>query len=176
MRQGILLRYTCYLVVMTAGVKVIMLVSTCSSRLSSWHALTLMASLWRRHRILTDFTWPVVKSTMMSIHAKQWGNIVYGLQAGRYGNALRAFDGIKAAGMQPNVVTYCSIISALTRSRHPGFVKTAHRLWKELQRSGQHLDAAAYRTGQSAQRCMFCIRHSVPRNSCAAHLMIGVTC
>lgn len=68
-------------------------------------------------------------------------------KAGRHGAALRAFQDIKAAGMQPNVVTYCGIISGLAGSRQDGFVRSAHRLWQELQRSGQHLDAAAYRTG-----------------------------
>ncbi len=29
------------------------------------------------------------------------------LQAGKYGSGLRAFQDIQAAGMQPNVVTYC---------------------------------------------------------------------
>ncbi len=42
------------------------------------------------------------------------------------------------------------IISGLARSRQPGFVKTARRLWVELRASGQHLDAAAFRTGAPA--------------------------
>lgn len=50
--------------------------------------------------------------------------------------------------MQPNVVTYCSMISGLARSRQQRFVRSAHKLWRELERSGQHLDAAAYRTGK----------------------------
>lgn len=29
------------------------------------------------------------------------------LQAGKYGSGLRAFQDIQAAGMQPNVVSYC---------------------------------------------------------------------
>ncbi len=73
--------------------------------------------------------------------------LVY-LQAGQYGSALRAFEDIKAAGMQPNVVTYCSMISGLARSRQQRFVRSAYKLWRELERSGQHLDAAAYRTGK----------------------------
>lgn len=132
MRRGVPLRYTSYLAVMTAGIKVSLPSNTCSS------------SAWNAHQgILPAACWLFLPMDIPQLTSE----VVTALQAARYGSALRAFDDIRAAGMQPNVVTYCSIISGLARSRQESFVKSAHKLWRELQRSGQHLDAAAYRTG-----------------------------
>jgi hypothetical protein len=76
--------------------------------------------------------------------------------------------------MQPNVVTYCSIISGLARSRQEGFVKSAHKLWRELQRSGQHLDAAAFRTGDFVKLMCPLWQHNVVQNNDAKMHPSGV--
>ena len=62
-------------------------------------------------------------------------------------SALRALRAIQTAGMQPNVVTYCGLISALSRRRRHRERQLGYRLWQELQSSPLQLDAAAYRTG-----------------------------
>ena len=63
-------------------------------------------------------------------------------------SALRALRAIQAAGMQPNVVTYCGIIAAFTRRRRQREQQLGYHLWCELQSSALRLDAAAYRTGK----------------------------
>ena len=63
-------------------------------------------------------------------------------------SALRALRAIQAAGMQPNVVTYCGIISAFSRLRRHREQQLGYRLWCELDSSSLRLDAAAYRTGE----------------------------
>ena len=62
-------------------------------------------------------------------------------------SALRALRAIQAAGMEPNVVTYCGVISALSRERRQREQQLGYRLWCELHGSSLRLDAAAYRTG-----------------------------
>jgi hypothetical protein len=134
MRRAVPLRYTSYLAVMTAALRVSLHPRACSAggACRAWEAglgaARLLSSAHTHFRLCKT----------LSV-----------LQAARYGNALRAFEDIQATGMQPNVVTYCSIVSGLARSRQEGFVRSAHKLWRELQRSGQHLDAAAYRTGEN---------------------------
>jgi len=71
-------------------------------------------------------------------------------QAGEVYSALRALRAIQAAGMQPNVVTYCGLISALSRERRQREQQLGYRLWCELHDSPLRLDAAAYRTGEQA--------------------------
>ena len=79
-----------------------------------------------------------------------------GAQAGDLYNALRVYRAIEGAGMQPNVITCCGLISALGKARRPAERAQGCRLWHELHASGQHLDAAAYRTGESACRVVRC--------------------
>ena len=71
-------------------------------------------------------------------------------QAGEVYSAMRALRAIQAAGMQPNVVTYCGLISALSRERRQREQQLGYRLWCELHDSSLRLDAAAYRTGEQA--------------------------
>lgn len=87
-----------------------------------------------------------------------------GAQAGELYNALRVYRAIEAAGMQPNVITCCGLISALGKGRRQAERGQAYRLWLELHASGQCLDAAAYRTGKSPLcHCMMHDRvHSRP--------------
>jgi hypothetical protein len=73
--------------------------------------------------------------------------VAFELQAGEVYSALQALRAIQAAGMQPNVVTYCGMISALSRRRRHRERQLGYRLWQELQGSPLRLDAAAYRTG-----------------------------
>lgn len=69
-------------------------------------------------------------------------------QAGEVYSAVRALRALQAAGMQPNVVTYCGLISALSRERRQREQQLGYRLWCELHASSLRLDAAAYRTGK----------------------------
>lgn len=76
--------------------------------------------------------------------------ITAALQAGNLEAALDAYRSLQAEGGHvPNVVTACSLISALGRARRRGtrYAQTAHELWGELAASGAALDAAAYRAG-----------------------------
>lgn len=71
------------------------------------------------------------------------------LQAGDLDQALDAFRDLQSLGLNPNVVTYCGLISALGKERRRGvrYAQLAHELWRELAASGLQLDSAAYRTG-----------------------------
>lgn len=75
-------------------------------------------------------------------------------RAKEYNSALVVFQAMKAAGWQPNVITYCAIISSLARSKKPAFLRTGRRLWAELRASGLPLDVTAFRTG--ANICVEC--------------------
>lgn len=68
-------------------------------------------------------------------------------RARQHNSALVVFQAMKASGLKPNVITYCTIISSLARSKQPALIRTGRRLWSELRTSGLELDAAAYRTG-----------------------------
>ena len=70
------------------------------------------------------------------------------MQVGELYNALRVYRAIEAAGMTPNVITCCGLISALGKARRQAERHQGHRLWLQLRASGQCLDAAAYRTGK----------------------------
>lgn len=71
------------------------------------------------------------------------------MQAGDLGAAVEVFEDLKSAGLAPNKVTYCALISALGKDRRRGVrsAQLAYELWTELQGQGEQLDAAAYRTG-----------------------------
>lgn len=71
-------------------------------------------------------------------------------QVGDLGAAVEAFEDLKSAGLQPNKVTYCSLISALGKDKRRGVrsAQLAYELWMELRASGEELDAAAYRIGR----------------------------
>lgn len=79
--------------------------------------------------------------------------ITAALQAGDVEAALDTYRSLQSeGGHRPNVVTACSMISALGRARRRGtrYAQIAHELWGELSASGAALDAAAYRAGIKA--------------------------
>lgn len=72
------------------------------------------------------------------------------MQCGDLGAATEAFSDLKARGVQPNKVTYCTLISALCKDKRRGVrsAQLAYQLWRELRdMEGEPLDAAAYRIG-----------------------------
>ena len=71
------------------------------------------------------------------------------LQAGEPYTALEVFRQIQQAGLAPNFVTYCGLISALGKVRRRGqpSAELAYQLWQELYQLQEPLDAAAFRTG-----------------------------
>lgn len=75
---------------------------------------------------------------------------------------MRVFHDIQGAGMRPNPVTYCALISTLGKQRGRGgqAARLAYDLWRELSDSGLPLDAAAFRTGMNA-----CIRSALPAHA-----------
>ncbi|KAK9825475.1 hypothetical protein WJX81_008217 [Elliptochloris bilobata] len=74
-------------------------------------------------------------------------------QAGEPDRAVQAFRGLQRSGLQPNLVTWCGVISALSKQRRRGVpaAARAHELWRELQASGLAArDAAACAIGMNA--------------------------
>lgn len=65
--------------------------------------------------------------------------------------AYKVFGAFSMSGLEPNMVSYCTLISALCRCRKRGTSsrQLAYELWLELWEGGGRdlLDAAAYRTG-----------------------------
>lgn len=76
----------------------------------------------------------------LSLAAAQGGDSVW---------AVALLRAMPAAGLRPNAVTTCSLISALCRDRRRGVrsAQLALDVWQGLRASGEHLDAAAYRAG-----------------------------
>lgn len=70
-------------------------------------------------------------------------------QAGEPYTALEVFRRIQQAGLVPNFVTYCGLISALGKVRRRGqpSAELAYQLWQELYQLQEPLDAAAFRAG-----------------------------
>jgi len=70
-------------------------------------------------------------------------------QAGEPYTALEIFRQIQAAGLIPNFITYCGLISAFGKVRRRGqpSADLAYQLWQELCDLQLPLDAAAFRTG-----------------------------
>ena len=60
------------------------------------------------------------------------------------------FHMMQSAGMQPNLATWCQVISALAGSRRRGQVlaQEAYSLWAELQDSGLVLDSQSFVVGE----------------------------
>ncbi len=71
------------------------------------------------------------------------------MQVGAFDAVVPLLRALQRNGMQPNKVTYCTIISMLGKQRRRGVraLQLAHELWRELLGSGIPLDDAAYRTG-----------------------------
>lgn len=79
--------------------------------------------------------------------------VTHAIKAGDLSAAVEAFEDVKKAGMAPNKVTYCSLISALGKDRRKGLrsAQLAYEMWRELKAAGgEALDAAAYRIGMNA--------------------------
>ena len=76
-------------------------------------------------------------------------------QAGEPYTALEIFRQIQTAGLLPNFITYCGLISALGKVRRRGqpSAEIAYQLWQELCQLQLPLDAGAYRTGKAAIPC-----------------------
>jgi leucine-rich PPR motif-containing protein len=74
------------------------------------------------------------------------------LRLGDLASAVGVFRDMQRAGVAPNQVTYCQLISALGKQRRRGqrSAQLAHELWQELQASGAPLDGAALRAGMKA--------------------------
>lgn len=70
-------------------------------------------------------------------------------KAGAYSRAVEVFRDVAAAGLEPNRVTYCQLISGLLKCRRRGSPNSqlAYQLWQELL-SKEGLDGEAYKTGQ----------------------------
>lgn len=76
------------------------------------------------------------------------------LRSQAIGEALEVFQDLKRQGYEPNIITYCGLISSLGKIRRRGVrgPELAYQLWKELLSSpqGSELDAVAIRTGMKA--------------------------
>lgn len=72
--------------------------------------------------------------------------------ASRAVELLSDMQDLVASPMQPSLVLYCSVISALGRDKRRASSgrSLAYTLWKDLRGSGLQLDAAAYRAGINA--------------------------
>ncbi|DBA92143.1 TPA: hypothetical protein ACH3X1_015865 [Trebouxia sp. C0004] len=74
------------------------------------------------------------------------------IKAGEPYTALEIFRQLQAAGLTPNYITYCGLISAFGKVRRRGqpSADLAYQLWQELCSLQLPLDAAAFRTGMNA--------------------------
>lgn len=74
-------------------------------------------------------------------------------------SAVKIFRDLQKSGLSPNQVTYCSLISALGKTKRQGsrYAHLAYELWKELVVSVtlETLDMAALRTGMKASAAVF---------------------
>lgn len=98
---------------------------------------------WRAYAATTPAGYSLAYNTYQAL-------ISLAVKAGRLDAALDTFRDMQGAGLPPNVVTFCGLISALGRERRRRgvrYAQTAYELWSELAASGTQLDAAAYRTG-----------------------------
>jgi aromatic ring hydroxylase len=71
-------------------------------------------------------------------------------QASEPYHAVQAFRDLRSSGMAVNSVTWCGVISSLTRQRRRGsaFAQLAYNLWKEMQDEGLATGhAAVYAAG-----------------------------
>lgn len=74
-------------------------------------------------------------------------------QAGEPYDAVQAFRDLQQSGLTPNVITWSSVISSLSKQRRKGapFAQLAYKLWKELEASGLATgNAALYAAGVGA--------------------------
>lgn len=67
--------------------------------------------------------------------------------------ALDIFREMQGRGFQPNITTWCHLISSFNKSKKRGwpFAEAAYRLWQELHTQAgdvvEDLDASAFATG-----------------------------
>jgi hypothetical protein len=76
------------------------------------------------------------------------------LQARQPRLALEAFTGLQCSNFRPNVVTWTTIISGLSKHSKRGmpYAQQAYQLWKQLEASGEQTgNAAAHAAGKKLQ-------------------------
>ncbi len=90
-------------------------------------------------------------------------------QAGEPYDAVQAFRDLQKSGLTPNVITWSSVISSLSKQRRKGtpFAQLAYKLWKELEATGLATgNAALYAAGVGA---VTVIQFSVFLQNCESH-------
>jgi hypothetical protein len=99
------------------------------------------------------------------------------LQAGQPQLALEAFTGLLCSDLRPNVVTWTTIISGLSKHSKRGmpYAQQAYQLWKQLEASGEQTGSAAAHAAGEALFSMTLLKEALLFRVHSQHLQVSPT-